>query len=88
MEVPEPPNWARNIVTHTGYDLNAADARLDTAYVEQAFAALQYRARVDFTWEPDLRGVALESDGSRYGQPVLVRPRMGQGHFKRAVAAA
>jgi putative restriction endonuclease len=87
-ELSEPPNWARNIVTHVGYDLRGSDARPDAGYVEHAFAMLQHRARVDFAWEPDLRGVDLEWAGPRYGEPVLVRPRMGQGHFKRAVADA
>jgi len=84
-EMPEPPNWARNIVTHTGYESNEVGGRLDTEYVEHAFAALQHQARVDFAWEPDLRGIDLDWQGPRYGQPVLVRPRMGQGHFKHAV---
>lgn len=87
-EWPEPPNWARNIVTHAGYTQTESGAHPDRKYVEQVFAALQHRARVDFAWEPDLRGVELEWNGPRYGQPVLVRPRMGQGHFKRAVADA
>ena len=86
--MPEPPNWARNIVTYAGYDLNSAEPRQDTEYVKDAFATLQHRARVDYAWEPDLRGVNLDWEGPRYGPPVLVRPRMGQGHFKRAVAAA
>lgn len=87
-ELPEPPNWARNNVTYTGYDLTQPDRRTDTDYVQHAFAALQHRARVDLAWEPDLRGITLEWQGPRYGPPALVRPRMGQGHFKRAVAAA
>jgi putative restriction endonuclease len=87
-EWPEPPHWARNIVTQAGYAQTDTDAHPDREYVEQAFAALQHRTRVDYAWEPDLRGVELEWDGPRYGQPALVRPRMGQGHFKRAVADA
>lgn len=87
-EWPEPPNWARNIVTFAGYEASESGARPDREYVEQAFAGLQTRARIDFAWEPDLRDVKLDWDGPRYGQPVLVRPRMGQGHFKRAVADA
>lgn len=87
-ELEEPENWARNIVTYAGYDTEAVDARPDTRYVEHAFGVLQQRARIDFAWEPDLRGVDLQWEGARYGQPVLVRPRMGQGHFKRAVAEA
>ena len=87
-EMLEPPNWARNIVTYAGYDLNSAEPRQDAEYVKDAFAMLQHHARVDYAWEPDLRGVNLDWEGPRYGPPVLVRPRMGQGHFKRAVAAA
>jgi HNH endonuclease len=87
-ELPEPPHWARNSVTYTGYDLSQPNLRPDTEYVQDAFAALQHRARIDLAWEPDLRGVSLDWVGPRYGPPALVRPRMGQGHFKRAVAAA
>lgn len=87
-EFAEPPHWARNIVTHAGYEPGLADARTDSDYVEQAFALLQQRARIDFAWEPDLRGVDLAWEGPRFGSPILVRPRMGQGHFKRAVAQA
>lgn len=84
----QPPNWSGNIVTGTGYDLEEPERRLDTHYVGEVFASLQSRARVDLSWEPDLVGVPLDWEGPRYGPPVLVRPRMGQGHFKRAVAAA
>ena len=87
-ELQQPPNWSGNIVTYTGYDLAQPAKRPYTEYVQHAFTALQGRARVDFAWEPDLRGVTLEWEGPRYGPPMLVRPRMGQGHFKRAVAAA
>ena len=87
-ELGEPPTWSRNIVTTNGYDLNRPDLKPDTDYVQDAFVALQRRARVDLAWEPDLTGVALDWQGPRSGPPVLVRPRMGQGHFKRAVAAA
>jgi putative restriction endonuclease len=87
-ELPEPPGWARNNVTYTGYNLERPDLRSDTEYVQHAFAGLQQSARIDLAWEPDLRGIALDWQGPRYGPPTLVRPRMGQGHFKRAVGAA
>lgn len=87
-ELFEPPHWSRNIVTYASYELAGARGRPDTDYVGHAFAVLHHRARIDFAWEPDLRGVDLEWNGPRYGPPVLVRPRMGQGHFKRAVADA
>ena len=87
-EWPEPPNWARNIVTYAGYEAAQDRAKPDRDYVEHVFADLQSRARIDLEWEPDLRGVKVDWDGPRFGLPVLVRPRMGQGHFKQAVAHA
>lgn len=87
-EFPQPEHWSNNIVTGAGYDLSLPDARADSEYVQMVFAALQRQARIDLAWEPDLRDVSLVWDGPRHGQPVLVRPRMGQGHFRRAVAAA
>lgn len=87
-EWPQPPNWSSNVVTGMGYDLSRPQLHPDTDYVQQAFAGLQSRARVDLAWEPDLADIDLDWDGPRHGPPILVRPRMGQGHFKRAVAAA
>lgn len=87
-EIPEPPGWSRNIVTRASYEPRSPKAHPDADYVEHAFAALQSRARIDFAWEPDLRGMAVDWGGERYGQPLLVRPRMGQGHFRRAVSHA
>jgi putative restriction endonuclease len=87
-ERPQPPHWSRNSVTYVKYDASETDPRRDSDYVQDSFAALQAHARVDLGWEPDLRGIALEWQGPRFGPPVLVRPRMGQGHFKRAVATA
>ena len=84
----QPPHWAKPTVTMIGYDLAHPGKRDDTPYVQSAFTSMQQRARVDLTWEPDLTGISLDWDGPRYGPPALVRPRMGQGHFKRAVAEA
>ena len=54
-----------------------------------------YRARSTSSVDPDptigciiLRNIFSPSAVARYLSPVLVRPRMGQGHFTRAVAAA
>lgn len=87
-EWPQPPHWPNNVVTGMGYDLNEPKGRPDTDYVQAAFAALQHEARFDRQWEPDLQNLDLVWRGARYGPPVLSRPRMGQGHFKRAVADA
>lgn len=84
----QPPHWSNNIVTGMGFDLDDPRRRPDTDYVQAAFSALQSGSRVDFEWEPDLIDVELSWQGPRHGPPILVRPRLGQGSFKRAVAAA
>ena len=87
-ELPQPPNWSPNNVTIEGYETIGRDRKPDSEYVLEAFQLLQGRARVDLGWDPDLRGVEIRWDGPKYGAPVLVRPRMGQGRFRRSVDEA
>ncbi len=87
-ELPQPPNWSPNNVTIEGYETIGRDRKADSEYVQEAFQLLQARARVDLRWDADLRGVEITWDGPKYGAPVLVRPRMGQGRFRRAVDEA
>jgi putative restriction endonuclease len=88
QEVPQPPNWSPNNVTIEGYVTVGRDRKPDADYVLRAFQVLQRNARVDFTWNSDLRQDDLLWDGPKYGEPVLTRPRMGQGRFRRAVEEA
>ena len=54
----QPPNWASNIVSGMGYDLNDPGRRTDTDYVRPPSQPCQARPRViDFAWEPDLISV-------------------------------
>lgn len=87
-ELPQPPNWSQNNVTLEGYEIMGRERKSDSEYVLQAFQLLQIGARVDFRWDADLRQVDLDWRGPKYGEPVLVHPRMGQGHFRRAVEEA
>jgi hypothetical protein len=64
-ELPQPSSWPSNVVTHKRYDLAEPSRSQDAEYVEHAFTALQQRARIDFAWEPDLLGVALDWQGQR-----------------------
>lgn len=87
-ELPQPTHWSLNVVTGQGYDTTDMKFALDAEEVTEAFQLLLTRPRVDLTWEPDLHGVSLTWDGPRYGEPLLVNPRMGQGRSKFAVAEA
>ena len=66
-----PSSFAKNIVSGKTYDLGSQDGRMLWDSVQAALRAL------DVSNE-------LASEGSRpvYGEPVLVRPRIGQGAFR------
>jgi len=82
--LPQPEHWAHNIVTWKNY----TPEDVDWAYVLHASEALGSRPRVDPSWEPRLRPVAVEVDGPRYGAETLTRARLGQGGFRARVSAA
>lgn len=72
--IPIPESWAQNIVVGRGYDTNEPEgAKLWDAVLERG-------------------GVGqLEHEGSsieRYGRPILVKPRLGQGAFRVLITDA
>jgi putative restriction endonuclease len=72
--IPIPDSWAPNIVVGRGYDTNEADgARLWRAVLDRPSA---------------LAPPGRRSHLARYGEPVLVRPRLGQGAFRMVVTDA
>ena len=72
--LPVPANWSPNIVVGRGYSADEREgARLWSTVIERAKEALP----------------AVESGLSpRYGTPVLVKPRLGQGAFRVLVTDA
>lgn len=87
-ELLQPPHWSPNNVTIEGYEVLGQARKADSEYVLEAFQLLQGRARVDLTWDKDLAGVEVDWGGPKFGTPVLMRPRIGQGRFRRAVDEA
>ncbi|GAB4007511.1 HNH endonuclease [Nocardioides ultimimeridianus] len=83
-DLPAPERWGRSIVQGKTYD--ASDP--DYAYVDHAFRSLQGGARLEIGWDDDLARIDLEVPDARYGEPVLTRPRLGQGSFRLAVLDA
>jgi putative restriction endonuclease len=69
-----PADWARNIVQGKGYDSDIGEGALLWARVQAALAAASVRERV------------IAED--RYGRPMLVQPRLGQGAFRVLVTDA
>jgi putative restriction endonuclease len=74
--IPVPASWSRNIVTFKTYSTDESDGRA-------LWEAVQTRAEVG-----GVRLVAAEGEMQRYGRPMLIRPRLGQGAFRVVVTDA
>jgi putative restriction endonuclease len=75
--IPVPNDWKKNIVTGKGYTL-------DTPVGMALWTEL--RARLDTTTVPEVAAVGEEQ--ARYGAPVSIKPRLGQGAFRAEVTDA
>lgn len=70
----EPPEWQRTIVSGKGYSLQTEAGRQLMRLVEERRAEPLRSARV--------------AEAARYGDPILVQPRLGQGSFRVMVTDA
>ena len=77
--VQQPSDWRRNVVAGAGYDLASGEGRRIWDECQERAARGPALATVGMAAEPHL---------ARYGEPQLVRPRLGQGTFRIAVTGA
>ena len=77
--IPQPRDWAESNLRHTSYDLDVGEGARVWA---ECLARIQSDRELRVA-ESDTLG-ALE----RYGSPVLIRPRLGQGAFRVSVTEA
>ena len=75
--IPIPKDWSGNIVTGKTYDT-------DTAVGQNLW--MQVKERLQRSSSADRWAVAENVPAERYGEPHLVKPRLGQGSFRIAVA--
>ncbi len=75
--ISEPAGWARNIVSGATYDLDTGEGR-------RIWEACLERAQPQLSAGP----LAIREEVARYGEPILVLPRLGQGTFRAAVTDA
>ena len=73
--IPSPPSWSPNIVTFKTYDTSESDG-----------LAL-WNSIQDRTARTEMPLISQNSQ-DRYGSPILVRPRLGQGTFRVMVTDA
>ena len=76
--IPVPSDWSKNIVTGKGYDVSAEIGATLWADVQ---------ARLTTGVSGRLAGSIAEA-AARYGAPVTIRPRLGQGAFRVEVTDA
>jgi putative restriction endonuclease len=74
--VPVPKNWSPNIVQGKGYDLETEPGRTLWLQVQAAMIS------------PGPETTKIEAPPLRFGPPVLVTPRLGQGSFRVLVTDA
>jgi len=77
--IPQPRDWPASTQSYKRYDLHEGEGR-------RVWEAC--RARAISAQAPDGLGVLASDAGERYGEPVLVKPRLGQGTFRVAVTEA
>ena len=75
--VPAPTDWKKNIVTGKGYTIDSP-----------AGAALWHEVRSRLSSDLMLGHAAVAEDQPRFGEPTMVRPRLGQGAFRVEVTNA
>jgi putative restriction endonuclease len=79
--IPEPRGWARGIQKGRSYDLETPEGRELWGAVQEAL-----RARDPAGWPAPVEDRVPEAE--RYGSPILVAPRIGQGAFRVLVTDA
>jgi putative restriction endonuclease len=82
--IPQPRDWPRQNLRPMRYDLRAGEGRRIWDACLERVASL----RSGLTMGVSDRLPPDEEDGDRYGTPILVRPRLGQGAFRAVVTDA
>src|SRR5205814_5910402 len=80
----QPDSWARSIVVGKTYDTDTADGM---RLWEQVMAAAEAATAIKQTGLAEQQSIYV-TPGARFGEPHLIRPRLGQGAFRLAVTDA
>ncbi|HET6546380.1 MAG TPA: HNH endonuclease [Rhodanobacteraceae bacterium] len=81
--IPSPPGWSSNIVQGKTYDSDEPDGRAIWAAIEERLHADEL-LRVGYP----ATQYDIERPGEKYGQQIMVKPRLGQSSFRVLVTDA
>jgi putative restriction endonuclease len=84
MWIPQPESWARSIVVGKTFDTSTAEGLRIWEQVMAAAAATPMQTQFGIAEEQSI----YIAPGRRFGEPHLIRPRLGQGAFRLAVTDA
>lgn len=84
--VGEPADWHQNIVAGRTEDLSTGEGRRMFEECSERAALVGAAAQTNPAVQP--LQLSLDGDAARYGDPILVAPRLGQGAFRIAVLDA
>lgn len=83
--IAQPESWARSIVVGKTYDTDTPEGlQLWEQVMSAAEASSRFMQRSGVAEEQSI----YAAPGARYGEPQLIRPRLGQGAFRLAVTDA
>lgn len=85
--IPQPASWARSIVVGKTFDTDQIEGRRLWEAIMTTAAQLTARASPSGSSVSDRR-IEYNAGTSRFGQPKLITPRLGQGAFRLAVTDA
>lgn len=83
--IPQPESWAREIVVGKTYDTDTAEGR---QLWEKVMAAAEMTMVASSNAAVAEQQSAYYPQAPRFGEPQLIRPRLGQGAFRLAVTDA
>jgi putative restriction endonuclease len=84
--VAQPKDWKPNVVSGAGYDLTSGEGR--RIWEECLARSTRQEALIPQAAEGAPAQMPQTADAPRFGEPLLVRPRLGQGTFRVAVTSA
>jgi len=80
----DPPGWSGNIVRGKMYESNTGDG---AAIWNRVYGRL-WQARTETEPSTPVEVLGIQEPSSKYGEPVLIRPRLGQASFRVLVTDA
>lgn len=83
--LPEPPGWSSNIVRGKGYDSQEQSGLKIWSHIEQYLVSANPAISSS---DNSIAALSVQEPLAKFGSPVMVAPRLGQGAFRLAVTEA